>query len=297
MIDLRSALEDSSRNHVAIGHFNVSDIVALRAVFAAARELQVAVLIGVSEGERDFIGVRQIAALVKSLRDEYDYPIFLNADHTHTLERALEATEAGFDEVVFDCSSLDFETNIKRTKEAVEEMKSLDSSIVAEGEIGYIGTSSAIIDNVPAGMGALTTPEEASRFVDETGVDVLAPAVGNMHGMLKNMVAGEAHKHLDIQRIREIKKATGAFLTLHGASGTDDADLAAAIEAGINIVHMNTELRLAWRRGVETALREHPDEIVPYKLLPTAYENLKSVARERLQLFNAPAKEAARRGK
>jgi ketose-bisphosphate aldolase len=290
MKHLRSALEDSDQNRVAIGHFNVSDIVALRAAFDAARELQVPVLIGVSEGERNFIGVRQIAALVKSLRDEYDYPIFLNADHTHSLDRALEAARAGFDEIIFDRSSLDFESNVKETKEGVEAIKSIDPEIVVEGEIGYIGTSSTIHDEVPAGVGVLTTPEEAKQFVDETKIDVLAAAVGNMHGLLPSMVAGETHKHLNIRRIREIKQATDAFLTLHGGSGTDDADFTAAIEAGMNIVHINTELRLAWRRGIETALREHPDEIVPYKLLPTAYDYIRTVAHDRLQLFNEPSR-------
>ncbi|MGZ3508003.1 MAG: class II fructose-bisphosphate aldolase [Vulcanimicrobiaceae bacterium] len=290
---LRGALERSERDRVGVGHFNVSDIVALRAIFAAARELQVPVLIGASEGERAFIGVRQIAALVKSLRDEYDYPIFLNADHTHTLEHALEAARAGFDEVLFDGSSLDFETNVKRTKEAVEAIKSVDPEIIVEGEVGYIGTSSAILDTAPAGVGNETTPDEAKQFVEETKVDVFAPAVGNMHGMLRSMVSGETQQYLDIHRIRKIKAATGAFLTLHGASGTNDADLAAAIEAGINIIHINTELRLAWRRGVESALREHPDEVVPYKLLTHAFRNIESVTRARLQLFNSTSRTAA----
>ena len=286
MADLRSALDGASRDRVAIGHFNVSDIVALRASFAAARELAVPVLIGVSEGERDFIGVDQIAALVKSLREEYDYPVFLNADHTHTLERAIEAAKAGFDEVIFDGSSLDFETNVKQTKQAVQELKSINQDIIVEGEIGYIGTSSVIHDDVPAGVGVLTTPEEAKQFVDATKIDVLAPAVGNMHGLLRSMVSGEAHKHLNIPRIREIKEASRVFLTLHGGSGTDDADLAAAIEAGMDIIHINTELRVAWRRGLESALREHPDEVTTYKLLPAAYDKVHEVALERLKLFN-----------
>lgn len=290
MRKLRTALEDSERNRTAIGHFNVSDVVALRAVLAAARELGVPLLIGASEGERAFLGVRQIAVLVKSLRDEYDYPIFLNADHTHTLERALEAAKAGFDEILFDASELDFQTNVARTKEAVEAIKSVNPEIVVEGEIGCIGTSSEILDEVPAGAGHLTTPDEAKAFVDETKVDVLSPAVGNMHGMLRSMISGEARKRLDVRRIRDIKEATGAFLTLHGASGTDDADLKLAIETGINIVHINTELRLAWRQGVVAALREHPDEIAPYKLLVHAFGNIQAVARRRLQLFNEPVR-------
>ena len=111
-----------------------------KAIFAAARELQLPVLIGVSEGEREFIGVRQAAALIKSLREHYEYPIFLNADHTHSLDKAKEAAEAGFDEIIFDNSSLPMEQNIANTKEAVAAIRAINPEIVIEGEIGYIGS-------------------------------------------------------------------------------------------------------------------------------------------------------------
>ena len=116
MKTFREVLVDADERHVAVGHFNISDLGALKAIFAAARELQLPVLIGVSEGEREFVGVRQAAALIKSLREQYDYPIFLNADHTHSLDKAREAAEAGFDEIVFDNSQLSMEQNIENTK-------------------------------------------------------------------------------------------------------------------------------------------------------------------------------------
>src|SRR5215471_9571697 len=109
MQTLRDVLKHAEENRVAIGHFNVADLVLLKAVFAAAQELKVPVIIGVSEGEREFIGVRQIAGLVRSLRDEFDFPIFLNADHTHSLPGAVEAARTGFDSIVFDLSALPFE--------------------------------------------------------------------------------------------------------------------------------------------------------------------------------------------
>src|SRR5580693_5207082 len=109
MPSLNEVLKRAQSDGVAVGHFNISDSVQLKAVFAAAQELKVPVLIGVSEGERDFIGVRQIAALVRSLREEFSFPIFLNADHTHSLTRAMEAAKSGFDSIVFDRSSLPFE--------------------------------------------------------------------------------------------------------------------------------------------------------------------------------------------
>lgn len=287
MTNLRDALRDSEVRKVAIGHFNISDLLTLRAVFAAAHELRVPVLIGVSDGERSFMGVRQAAALVRSLREEYQYPIFLNADHTHSLEGVREAVQIGFDEVIFDASELPFEENVKRTKTAVEAGKSINPEVVMEGEVGYIGSSSAILEKRPEASLRLTTPEEASEFVRETKIDVLAPAVGNMHGLLTEMVTGQVHKRLDVARIAEIKKSAGSYLTLHGGSGTANEDFVAAIKAGMNIVHINTELRLAWRQGVEEGLKNHPNEVAPYKILPTAYERLFEVAKQRLVLFNS----------
>jgi len=287
---LRSVLEQAQQMRVAVGHFNVADLVLLKAVFVSAQELKVPVLVGVSEGERGFMGVPQIAVLVRSLREEFDFPIFLNADHTHSLVKAVEAAKAGFDAVVFDLSALPFEQNVRQTKEAVEALKAINPSILVEGEIGDIGTGSEIHTEAPDLSKSLTTPEEARQFVESTGVDILAPAVGNRHGMLKSMVQGEARKHLDIERIAQIKKAARILLTLHGGSGTDDNDLRNAIAAGINIVHINTELRVAWRRGLESGLAKQPDEVAPYKILPTAVDSVKQVVLSRLKLFNSEQK-------
>jgi fructose-bisphosphate aldolase, class II len=290
MPKLRTVLEEAQSNGVAVGHFNISDWVLLKAVYAAAQECKVPVLVGASEGERKFLGVAQIAALVKSLRDESGVPIFLNADHTHSLESAVAAARAGFDSVVYDLSALPFEENVKQTRQAVETLKSINPAILVEGEIGDIGTGSEIHDSVPDRSKSLTTPEEAKQFVESTGVDILAPAVGNMHGMSQTMVQGTASKRLDLPRIREIKRATGGFLTLHGGSGTDDHDFQESIAAGINIIHINTELRVAWRRGLEAAFADHPREVVPYKLLPVAEDAVKQVVLARLRLFNEQEK-------
>src|ERR1700721_2544163 len=250
MHSLRDLLQEAQQTGKAIGHFNISDLILLKAVFGAARELSVPVLVGLSEGEREFVGVRQIAAFVRSLREEFDYPIFLNADHTHSLAKAVEAAKAGFDSIVFDMSALPFDQNVRETKQAVEALKSINPSMLVEGEIGDIGSGSEIHDRAPDLSKGLSKPEQAKQFVESTGVDVLAPAVGNMHGMLRSMVRGETKKRLDIERIAKIKQAAGVLLTLHGGSGTDDEDLRKAIAAGINVVHINPELRVAWRRGL-----------------------------------------------
>jgi fructose-bisphosphate aldolase, class II len=286
MHSLRDLLKRSQETRVAIGHFNISDLILLKAVFAAGRELNLPVLVGLSEGERQFVGTAQIAAFVRSLREEFDFPIFLNADHTHSLAKGIEAAKAGFDSVVFDLSALPFEENIRQTKQAVEALKAINPSMLVEGEIGDIGTGSEIHESSPDLSKGLSTPEEARQFVEATRVDILAPAVGNMHGMLRSMVQGETKKHLDIGRIAAIKHAAHVFLTLHGGSGTDDQDFRKAIAAGINIVHINTELRVAWRRGLENGLATKPDEVVPYKILPSAVDSVKQVVASRLRLFN-----------
>src|SRR5215831_8150630 len=146
---LRDALKQAQEHGIAIGHFNIADLVLLKAVFASAQELSVPLIVGVSEGEREFMGVQQVAALVRTLRDEFDFPIFLNADHTHSVAKALDAARAGFDAIVFDLSALPFEENARQTKEAVEALKSVNPAILVEGEIGDIGTGSEIHDAAP----------------------------------------------------------------------------------------------------------------------------------------------------
>jgi fructose-bisphosphate aldolase class II len=283
---LQQILQRAQKNGIALGHFNISDFVQLKAVFSAAQKLKVPVLVGASEGEREFFGVRQIAALVRSLREQFDYPIFLNADHTHSLEGAIEAARAGFDTIVFDRSALPFEENVRQTREAVDALKAINPAILVEGEIGDIGTGSEIHEDAPHIANKLTSPAEAKQFVEATGIDVLAPAVGNMHGMLQSMVQGDTKKRLDIARIAEIKAAAQVPLTLHGGSGTDDEDLRQAIAAGINIIHINTELRVAWRHGLEEGLAKQPHQVVPYKILPFAVNAVEQVVSSRLQLFN-----------
>lgn len=225
--------------------------------------------------------------MVRSLREEFDFPIFLNADHTHSLAKAQEAVKAGFDSVVFDLSALPFEENARTTRQAVEALKALNPAVVVEGEIGDIGSGSEIHDGSDPGH-ALTTPEEARQFVSETKVDVLAPSVGNSHGMRRSMIAGTTRKHLAIGRIHEIKSAIGIPLTLHGGSGTADEDLKKAIRAGVNIIHINTELRLAWKSGLEAGLARREDEVVPYRILPAAIAAVHDVVSARLRLFAGP---------
>src|SRR6201997_2862243 len=177
---LREVLTRLQTEGAALGHFNVADHVLLKAVIAAAAETKLPVLVGASEGEREFFGARQLAALVKNLRHESDHPVFLNADHTHSLAKAIEAANAGFDAVGIDFSALPFDQNVARTKETVQAIKAVNPAILAEGEIGNIGTGSEIHETAQGDPRTPTQTEEAREFVEATGIDILAPAVGNM---------------------------------------------------------------------------------------------------------------------
>jgi fructose-bisphosphate aldolase class II len=285
MKTLRELIAEASANKVAIGHFNFSTLEGLWAIFEAARELNVPIIAGVSEGERDFVGVHQAVALVKSLREEFNYPIFLNADHTYSFDRVKQAIDAGFDSVIVDGAKLSLEENITLTKQCVEYAKSVNPNIVVEGELGYIGQSSQLLSELPSGAataGNLTTPEMAADFVKQTGVQLLAPAVGNVHGMLKD----QPDPQLDIARVGDIRTACGVPLVLHGASGNSAADIQAAIKAGAAIVHINTELRVAYRDGLKQSLQAKPDEVAPYKILHDAKAKMKELVLEKLRIFS-----------
>ncbi|MBI2618214.1 class II fructose-bisphosphate aldolase [Candidatus Kaiserbacteria bacterium] len=287
---LRECIKDAESRKVAIGHFNISDSEALRAVFDTARKLNVPVIIGTSEGEREFIGQKQAVAMVKSLREEFDYPIFINADHTYSLKKAKEAIDTGYDAVIFDGTKLPFEENIQETKKIVayakKESMNREQSVLIEGEIGFIGTSSKLLNELPAGVSVgenmLTKPEEVAQYVKETGVDLVAPAVGNIHGMLKHA----KNPHLNIERIKALRAAANIPLVLHGGSGIPDDDFKKAIAAGISVIHINTEVRLAYREGIERGLENDKDEIAPYRLMKKGVENMAKVVEKRLRLFN-----------
>ena len=285
MSTLREVLAQANQRRVAVGHFNFSELAVLKAASEAARDLGVPVVMGVSESERDFLGVRQAAALVQSLREGSKREIFLNADHTHSIEKAEEAARAGFDMIVFDASEKALEENIAETRRAVEAAKTIQPGILIEGEVGFVGSGSEIHEKRPDNL-RLTEPEEARQFVAETNVDLLSPSVGTMHGMLSSMIRGAEHKRLDIPRIAAIKKITSVPLTLHGGSGTDAEDFRKAIQAGITMIHINTELRVAWRRGLEVSLRNNEGSVAPYRVLPEVVESVKAVVIERLKLFN-----------
>ncbi len=289
-MSLRECIAQAVQQKRAVGHFNISNIEGLHAIFAAAQKLQVPVIIGVSEGERDFIGVREARALVTTLRETYNAPIFLNADHTYSIERVKEAIDAGYDSVIIDAAKVSLAENIALTTQAVAYAQSVKAStgrdVLVEGELGYIGSSSKMLDAIPEGVGldpaSLTSAVDAQAFVQATGVDLLAPAVGNIHGMIKNM----PNPKLNIERIAELATTAGVPLVLHGASGISTEDLKAAVQAGVGIVHYNTELRVAFRDALKQSLTDHPDEVAPYRIMQPSIDAMQAVVEEKLRVMN-----------
>jgi fructose-bisphosphate aldolase class II len=280
MKTLLEYIQEAQEKKVAVGHFNVSDSEGFNAVVSAAKELGVPVIIGVSEKERSFLGVAEIRALV-SVEQSKGQAVFLNADHTYTVEASREAVDNKYDSVIIDGDEKPFVENVMMTKEVVKYAREHHPGMLVEGELGFIGTGSTIRDEIPDGVSeeTQTKPEDAKMFVEETGVDMFAPSVGNIHGLIKG---GEPK--LNIERVKAIAAAVSVPLVLHGASGNTDEEVAAAIAAGIAVVHINTELRQAYKQGIEKGMSS--DELAPYKFMAEGVAEMKELVLKKLKVFN-----------
>ncbi|OGI62490.1 hypothetical protein A2818_01180 [Candidatus Nomurabacteria bacterium RIFCSPHIGHO2_01_FULL_40_12] len=278
---------EADKKGIAIGHFNISNLEQLHAIYNAARKLDVPIIIGLAEGEVKFVGLTEAVALIRALRARDNYPIFLNADHHYSFEAAKAAIDAGFDSVVIDLVKMSLEENIRITKECVEYAREVSKKenreILVEAELGFIGVGSNILDKIPDGVSeaTMTTPEDAKRFVEATGVDLLAPSIGNVHGMVKS-----GNPRLHPERVKAIRQATGIPLVLHGGSGSMNEDFTACIKEGIDIIHINTEIRVAFTSALRKSLADKPEEIVPYKYMPAAVQAVQDVVEARLKLFS-----------
>ena len=271
----------------AIAHFNISNLDQARAIVEVAEELKQPVIIGASEGERDYMGVEMVRTIVNELNQEYEVPIFLNSDHTYTLEQVQEVVEAGYDSVIVDGAKLPYEENVALVKSCVDFVRSYEEKngkrVLVEAELGYIGQSSSLNTALPEGVteANLTTPDQAKDFILRTGIDMFAPAIGNVHGMLIDAEEPKLH----IERLKEITAVVDVPLVLHGASGNTDEDLKNSIDNGIAIIHINTEIRKAFRDGEMNYLAEHPNEVAPYKFGHEGQEEMKKVVRAKMELY------------
>ena len=286
-VSLSEILLRAQKNNRAIGHFNISNLEQLRAIMEAAKNLRCPIMIGLSEGERKFVGLRQVVALVKAFKEEYELPVFLNPDHSHSVESAKSAFDVGFDSVHIDLSKLSFEKNIKGTKEVVDYVKSKNPEVSVEGELGYLrGESRVQKEIIKIKPEDLTKPEEAAEFAEKTGIDRFAGAYGNSHGISLD------EPELDIERIKAIRKILPerVAMVLHGGSGIPDDEIKEALKAGISNIHVNTEIRTAYAEALRKFLAENPEETTPYKILAPAVEAVRKKVEEKLKLFGSDNK-------
>jgi len=270
--------------HWSTGHFNASESDHFRAIAEACKEVGAPAIIGLSEGERKHMGVREAVALRDAFRAELGIPVFLNADHTKSVEAAQVAVDAGFDSIHIDLSAMPFEENMAGTKEIVAYAHAKNVDISVEGELGYLkGESKVQKEKIEVHAEDYTKPEEALRFVQETGVNRLAIVVGNIHGISLDEPA------LDIPRIKAIRDVISGevAIVLHAGSGIPDDQIKAAIEAGIANVHINTDMRVAFANELKRTVEESPHEVAMYKLDTPAMKAMSEVVKNKLILFGA----------
>jgi len=253
-MDLNEYLRQARKNGTAIGHFNFATEDVLKALVAGSKEAGAScVMAGTSEGEADFIGLKEAVAMTRAVAEDFQFPVFLNADHFKSFEKCKEAIDAGYDSVLIDGSKLEEHENISLTREVVEyarlasakrrETGSVSPSISVEGELGYLRGVSEVQHNIAISPKDYTHPNQAFHFVSLTGVDRLAVVFGNIHGIVTSQI-----EKLDIQHLNSIVRSLSSakdiykrdvHLVLHGASGLSDKDVSDAIKAGIVNVHFN----------------------------------------------------------
>lgn len=288
MKNLKYYFQKAREEKFAIPQFNFSDFSQMKAIVNKCFELKSPVILGTSEGESKFFGIKEAVALRNTLRKATGLPIFLNLDHGKSFEYLKQAIDAGYDMVHFDGSRLPLEENIKITKEVKNCARW--RGILVEGEVGEIGTDSSKLysEKFEIKEENLTKPSEAKDYVKKTGVNLLAVSVGNFHGIEISGVC----PNLRIDILREIKEQAGikVFLVLHGGSGTLEDDIREAIKSGIVKININTELRLAFSGNLRRALSENTEEIVPYKFLPHAQRSVEKVVEQKINLFGSAGK-------
>ncbi len=260
----------------SLGQFNFCTLEQLKGIVKAAQRMGVSVILGTSEGESSFFGLREAVGMRDVLRK--DYPnIFLNLDHGKDLDWINKAIEAGYDMIHFDGSDLPLEENIEITKKIAKITKK--KGIVLEGEVGKVGGSSKFHKGAPEKSETLTSIDAIVRFIEETDVDLCAFSVGNIHGMYEEM------PKLDFDRIIEIRKRCGNRFVMHGGSGISDEEIKKSIQNGVVKVNVNTELRQIWRNIIEQNFSENKDELVPYKLLNGVSEKIEEKTIEKIKIF------------
>jgi ketose-bisphosphate aldolase len=260
--------------------FNTMNLETTLGIIAAAEELNTPIILETSEGAIKYAGLNTLYEIIASLAVKAKVPIALHMDHGKDMEQLKMGIELGYSSVMIDHSGLSFEENVRDTKEMVEFAKAEGAWV--QGEIGKIRGSEDWV-SVSESEALLTDPIEAKKFFEATGVNTLAASFGTIHGIIK--MNGKATAHVDVDRIREIHEIVNVPLVLHGASGVPDETITEAIKAGIAIINIDTELRVAFTKELRIFLASHPDEVDPRKYLSPAIEGVKQAAIKKLKAF------------
>ena len=277
LVNTKDMLNDAKKHHYAIPHFNINNLEWTKYILEECQALNNPVILGVSEGAMKYMGgFYAIACMVKGLLSDLNItiPVALHVDHG-TYEGCQKAISAGFTSVMFDGSKLSLEENIQKTKEIVQLAHS--KNITVEAEIGHIGGEE---DGVADSL-AYAKVEDAVKLAEETGIDLLAPALGSVHGIYK----GEPK--LDFERMLKIKELTDLPLVLHGGSGIPEEMIKKSISCGICKLNFNTELQIAWAQGVREKLNSDDTVYDPRKIIGAGEAAVKNVIREKISLLNS----------
>lgn len=273
----------------AVGAFNVDNQETLIAIARAAQRLHSPVLVEVSEGEVQAIGVQNIRDMVNNYKAEYGIEMYLNLDHSPTVESCKRAIDAGFEFIHIDISQANHDASdeeiIAKTREVVAYAKF--TGALVESEPHYFGGSSNVhteaIDYEEIKK-TFSTPAGAKAFVDATGIDTFAAAVGNLHGKYP------VPKQLDLELLAAIRQAIDCGISLHGGSGTPLHYFKDAAHIGVSKININSDMRYAFRTTLEKVLAEHPKEYAVVKLMPEVYKAVQEVVEEKIIAFGSAGK-------
>lgn len=277
----KEILLHAQKNNYAVGAFNINNMEIVQAIAEAASELNAPAIMQASQGGIKYAGIDYISSLGETAAKLVDVPVTLHLDHGTDFDQVMLCIRHGFTSVMIDGSRFPLEENIAFTKRVVEIAHPLGVSVEAElGKIG--GTEDHIV--VDERDATFTDPDEAQRFVEETGVDSLAIAVGTAHGVYK----GEPK--IDFDRIKAIRSKVDVPLVLHGSSGVSYEALEKAISLGICKINIDTDLRISFTDGVREVLENNPNEIDPRKILGPAREKMKETIKEKIKVFGSDGK-------
>ena len=285
----RHLMQRTRSQGFAAGAFNIDNQETLIAVARAAQKLDSPVLVEVSDGEVRAMGLENVRDMVDNYKDEYGIEMFLNLDHSPSVEAAKKAIDAGYEFIHIDISQANHDATdeeiISKTKEVVD-YASFTGALV-ESEPHYFGGSSNVHDeaiNYDEIRKTFSTPEGARAFVEATGIDTFAAAIGNLHGKYP------VPKELDLDLLRRVREAIGCQISLHGGSGTPAHYFEEAARIGVSKININSDMRYAFRRSLEKVLAENPDEYAIVKLMPEVYGAVQAVVEEKIQSFGSAGK-------